>query len=225
MGGVGERPMSYGGRSTGTPPYTPGGSTPAPGRYPVGSGTPSPTYPYGGGQYGTPPDGGWNAQANGQSPQKPPGFWERYGSPIVQAGGMVVGGIIGKKAQENAMQRSPEELAALQGAQGIAGQAGRAGGELLNQGRDYLQRPAQYFQTLLGGNRAAMAQAVAGPTAQITSNYRGASRALDQQGVRGAARDQAVADLNRQRAGQIAGLTTGMQPYAAEQLASMGQNV
>jgi hypothetical protein len=69
-----------------------------------------------------------------------------------------------------------------------------------------------------------MAQAVAGPTAQITGNYRGAERALDQQGVRGAARDQAVADLNRERASKVAGLTTGMQPYAAEQLASMGNS-
>jgi hypothetical protein len=123
------------------------------------------------------------------------------------------------------MERSPEEQAALAGAQGAAGAAQQGGQQALTEGRDYLQKPAHYFETLLGGNRAAMAQAVAAPTAQISANYRGSERALNQAGVRGAARDVAVADLNRQRASQIAGLTTGVQPYAAEQLAGLGQNM
>ena len=40
--------------------------------------------------------------------------------------------------------------------------------------------------------------------------------------MRGAAKDVAEADLNRQRASQIAGLTTGVQPLAAQALAGMG---
>jgi len=215
--------------------YTPGGTTwPGVGGVPVSvgsgrtpgaeanaAGRPGPTYPAG---------AAGNAAAAGTSGggstgQAPGGFWGTYGPLIAQGAGVAVGGLAGKAATAMAQKRSPEELAALQGAQGVAGQARQAGGQLLQQGQQYLQQPGQYFQTLLSGNRAAMSQAVAAPTAQITGTYRGAQRALDQAGIRGAARDVAVADLNRQRASQIAGLTTGIQPYAAEQLTGMGQNM
>ena len=173
-------------------------------------------------QYTNPPvaaDAGGGTKPGG-TPSS--GFWEKYGPLIAQGGGLVGGMIAGQQATKMAQKRSPEEMAALQGAQGSASQLGRVGGQLTQQGQDYQRAPGQYFQTLLSGNRAAMSQAVAGPTAQITGNYRGAERNLNQQGIRGASRDQAAADLNRQRVSQIAGLTTGMQPYAAEQLAKLG---
>lgn len=156
-------------------------------------------------------------------PNRPASFGERYGPLIAQGAGLAVGAYAGKKATDMALKRSPEEQAALTGAQGAAGQLGTNGQQAWQRGNDLQQAPGQYFQTLLSGNRAAMSQAIAGPAAQITGNYRGAQRALDQSGVRGAARDVAVGDLNRDRVSKIAGLTTGMQPYAAEQLTSMGQ--
>jgi len=164
------------------------------------------------------------AQQEQPSGDRPASWAERWGPLIAQGAGVAAGALVGRQAQKNALKRSPEEQAALKGAQGAANQLGRVGGELTQQGQDYQRKPGQYFETLLNGNRAAMSQAVAGPTAQITGNYRGAERNLQQQGIRGAARDQAAADLNRQRVSQIAGLTTGMQPYAAEQLAKLGQD-
>jgi hypothetical protein len=197
-------------------------------------GSAQPTYPGGSpstglgwGRGGAAPTGG---QTGGQQQQQqppgdqPPGFWEKYGPLIAQGGGVVGGMLAGQQATKMAQKRSPEELAALGGAQGAAGQMGQLGGSLARQGQNYLADPAAYYQTLLGGNRAAMAQAVAGPTAQLTGVYRGAERNLNQQGIRGAARDLAATDLNRDRASKIAGLTTGVQPYAAEQLASLGNN-
>lgn len=160
------------------------------------------------------------------------GFWQNYGPLIAQGAGVAGGIYAGKKATSSAMERSPEEQTALTGAQGAAGTMLGAGrnlfgqaGALTGQGRDYLQGPANYYQTLLRGNRAAMAGAVAGPTAQLTDVYRGAERGLERSGVRGAARDVASADLNRQRASQIAGLTTGVQPAAAAGLAGLGSEV
>jgi hypothetical protein len=67
-----------------------------------------------------------------------------------------------------------------------------------------------------------MSQATAGARAGVTDIYRGAERGLEKSGVRGAQRDTAKAELGRQRASQIAGLTTGVQPFAAQQLMGIG---
>jgi hypothetical protein len=171
---------------------------------------------------GQAPATGGAQQQQTQAPQTQT-FAQKYGPLLTQGAGMAVGAYAGKKATDMAQKRSPEEQAALTAAQTSAGQLGRFGGQAWQQGQNLQQAPGQYFQTLLSGNRAAMSQALAGPTAQITGNYRGAQRGLDQAGVRGAARDVASADLNRDRVSKIASLSTGVQPYAAEQLTSMGQ--
>lgn len=134
----------------------------------------------------------------------------------------VGGGIASKFAQKNAMKRSPEEQAALAGASGAAGSMGRQGSELIGQGGGYLGQAGNYYSTLLGGNRAQMAQATAGPRAALTDVYRGAERGLERSGVRGAARDVATADLGRQRASSLSSLVTGVQPGAAAGLAGLG---
>lgn len=148
---------------------------------------------------------------------------------IAKGAGLIGGMLFGKKQQASAMQRSPEEQQAIGGLTGAAGNLNAAGAQLgqvgssLTQSGQALQRPAgNYYQTLLRGSRGAMAQAVAAPTAAITETYRGAERGLERSGVRGAAADVAKADLNRDRASRLAGLTTGVQGAAAESLAGMG---
>lgn len=141
---------------------------------------------------------------------------------IIKGGAALGGALFGKKAQKNAMARSPEEQLALQGAQQAATGLTQTGQSLLQSGQSSLGGATNYFQTLLRGSRPAMQQAVAAPTAAITDVYRGAERGLARSGVRGAARDVATSDLNRQQASQIAGLVTGMQPAAAQQLAGIG---
>lgn len=148
---------------------------------------------------------------------------------IAKGAGALVGGLMSRKAQKDALKRGPEEQAALSGLTQAAGnlnaagaQLGQVGGGLTQSGQQLQQGPANYYQTLLRGSRGAMANAVAAPTAAITETYRGAERGLERSGVRGAAKDVATADLNRQRASQIAGLTTGVQAGAADRLAEMG---
>lgn len=146
-------------------------------------------------------------------------WWANLG---IQAGGAVAGALAGRKATSMAQQRSPEELAALSGARGIGDQASRAASSILGESKPYMAQAGQYYQTLLRGSRPAMAQAVAGPSAEIGARYRGAERGLAQMGVRGAARDVAKANLNRQRASDVSGLITGLQPGAADALAKLG---
>lgn len=149
--------------------------------------------------------------------------WGAIGKGVATVGGSLLGGIFaGKKATKSAMQRSPEELQALQGAQTAAGTLTEQGKTLTGLGLPALSQSTDYYQTLLRGSRPAMAVATAGPRAALTDVYRGAERNLDRSGIRGAQRDVAEAELGRQRASQIGGLTTGVQPYAAEALNRTG---
>jgi hypothetical protein len=148
---------------------------------------------------------------------------------LASGGAAIAGTELARHAQSSAMKRSPEEQTALTGAQGSATGLQQGGQSLVKQGQstvesglNTLQQPTNYWSKLLGGNRASMAQATAAPRGAITDIYRGAERGVERSGVRGAARDVQKGELNRQRAGQIAGLTTGVQPAAAESLANIG---
>lgn len=144
---------------------------------------------------------------------------------IIKGGAMLGGSIFGRMAQGSAQKRSPEEAAAVSGAQTAATGLGRTGTELMGQGAPLLGQAGNYWQTLLRGSRPAMAQATAGPRAALTDIYRGAESNLERSGIRGAQRDVAAAELGRDRAGQIARLTTGMQPLAAQGVSDIGRTL
>lgn len=155
---------------------------------------------------------------------------------IIKGGAMLGSTLLGKKAaqgaQNSAMTRSPEEQTALTGAQNAGTSLQQGGAGLIKQGQattqsglNTLQQPTDYWSKLLGGNRASMAQATAGARGSITDVYRGAERGIERSGVRGAARDVQKGELNRDRAGKIAGLTTGVQPAAADALTNIGSGV
>src|SRR4051812_24640200 len=116
---------------------------------------------------------------------------------IIKGGASLGASLLGKKiagnAQTSAMKRSPEEQTDLTGATNAATSLGASGQNFLNagkqttqQGLDTLGGPTNYWQTLLGGNRAAMSQATAGSRGAISDIYSGASRNLERSGVRGA---------------------------------------
>lgn len=116
-------------------------------------------------------------------------------------------------AQNSALQQQTTGL----------GQAQAAGRGLLGDAQPWTQQAGSYYQKLLSGNRGAMNQATAGSAAQISATYRGAEQGLNRAMIRGGAKDTAVAELNRDRAGALAGLTTGVQPGAAAALGQLGQ--
>lgn len=152
--------------------------------------------------------------------------------PWIIKGGAALGSMImSKHSQKAAMKRTGEENAQLTGAEGAANSMQQGGTNMIQsgqqgvqQGQDNMSSAGGYWSKLMGGNRAQMAQATAGSRASITDIYRGAERGLERSNVRGAQRDVASADLNRDRAGKIAGLTTGVQPGAAAQLGDLGNS-
>lgn len=144
---------------------------------------------------------------------------------IIKGGAMLGGSLFAKHAQNSAMKRSGEEATAIGGMQNAAGDLTKAGNSLFAQGQPYQQQAGDYYSTLLRGNRSQMAMATAAPRAAITDIYRGAESNLERSGVRGANREVASAELGRDRASKIAGLTTGVQPGAAAALAGMGNTM
>lgn len=141
---------------------------------------------------------------------------------IVKGAGALIGGLWGRRQQKKAMERSPEEQQALGGAQRSAEALSTQGRTLTQAGLPAVYNATNYWQTLLGGNRAAQAQATAAPRGAITDQYRGAERNLERSNVRGATRDLAKAELARDMTGRIAALTSGVQPMAASQLGDLG---
>jgi hypothetical protein len=146
--------------------------------------------------------------------------------PMIASGiGALVSKKVGQKATAAAQERSPEEAAALSGATGAANTLSQTGSSLVSQGTGALGKAGSYYGTLLGGNRAAMAQATAAPRAQLQEGIRGAQTQLASSGIRGAARDQLSGNLMRQGASAVSGLTTGVQPMAAQGLGAVGSSL
>lgn len=146
--------------------------------------------------------------------------------PWIVKGGALLGGMLGgKKAQSSAQQRSPEEAYALNQGSQLGTSMGQQGTNLVQQGQQNLNPALNYYQALLGGDRAKQAQVTAAPRAAISDTYRGAEHGVERSGLRGATKDLATAELSRDRASKIAGLTTGVQPMAAGAVSDISTNL
>ena len=92
----------------------------------------------------------------------------------------------------------------------------------IGQGQMTMAQPAlnkamQHYMTLASGNRAAIGSELAPETNAALESYRGAEKGLSRSTPAGPARDRAIADMYRQRAGQI-----GMMPFQARAQAFQG---
>lgn len=146
----------------------------------------------------------------------------QYTRPAIGIGSSLLGSWIGSKSTQSAMQRTPEEQRALAGGQREAGFLAKQGTMLTQAGMPAVTGATDYYTALLRGNRAQMGLATAAPRAALTEQYRGAERGLERSGVRGATKELARAELSRDRASRVAGLTTGVQPMAAQALGGLG---
>jgi hypothetical protein len=143
----------------------------------------------------------------------------------IMGGQAIYGWIKNRQAAKQEQQARAQEQQMLTGATGVSNQLTQSGTNLTAQGMPGAQQAGSYYSTLLGGNRAQMAEATAGGRGAITDQYRGAERSLERSGIRGATGDLAKAELSRDRVGKIAGLTTGVQGQAANNLADLSTNL
>lgn len=149
--------------------------------------------------------------------------WLAVAAPYIAQGAGALWGYL--SSRNKAKKAEAERQRALGGAQGVSDLLTSQGTQLSRYAMPGVNQSLSYYQTLLGGNRARMAQATAGPRAAITDTYRGAERNLEHSGIQGASRDLASAELNRDRASRIAALTTGVQPAAAAAVGDLSTNI
>lgn len=121
-------------------------------------------------------------------------------------------------------RRSGEEKRLLNAQTNQLNQLSGQGASLFGAGMPAMRSAISYYDTLLRGDRASQAQALAGPMAGITDLYRGAEANMQRTGVRGGVKDLMTAQLGRDRTNQIGQLTAGVQPMAASALASLGSS-
>lgn len=136
-------------------------------------------------------------------------------------GSSLIGAKMGKSASEAAMQKTPEEQAAFANNSRLAGQQVSQGNEMFGAAMPAVRSSLNYYQTLLGGNRAARVGAVAPEAESIGSSYAGADKAVERGYVQGGQRDMALAENARSKAGAISRLTTGVRPMAAQGAANI----
>lgn len=144
--------------------------------------------------------------------------------PLIAAGIGAGGSIYAAHEARAGQQDANAASAPLIGAQtSLAQQQQRQGAQQFNFGFPLLQRSASYYGSLLNGNRASVTSTLAPTVSQINQTYSGASRNLDRMAP-GAGRDEARAELDRQRAGQVGGLPLQARQGAAASLMGLGES-
>jgi len=145
---------------------------------------------------------------------------------IAQAGGALLGKKLsgpskGQKAAIEGTQQSMQELRGisqplLQQGMGLAGQ----GAGYLAQGGRSLQPAAQYYGNILSSRRGAT-ESLAPETTTALEYYRGAE-GKTRRTMQGGARDYALAELDRQKVGQLANMLPAARANAAQGMERIG---
>jgi hypothetical protein len=141
---------------------------------------------------------------------------------LIAAGGSVAAAKIASNAADRQTQLGRDSLS----------QANQATARLTQQGQGAIDRAnpsidaaTKYYQTLLGGNRSAISQAVSPTTGAIRDTFAGARGGIEAGMARGGVRDLALANTNRDEANQVSRVYSGVQPGAAAALMSSGQGL
>lgn len=153
--------------------------------------------------------------------------------PLIQLGGVLLGGLFGRKSrEEKEAERASAEQARLQTtgmreAIGLGREFAPAAGRLMRMGGRAISPAVDYWQRILSGRTPAVA-ALAPEINQIIESYRAArtaGRAISPRGALGGTSaltrhvDEALVP------GQIAGLLATARPAAAGQLGTLGTNL
>lgn len=171
--------------------------------------------------------GGYNGPGGGGGFPK---FWRWFGGGGKAAGGGKVAAAAPYAAAGGGMlasylsnRKGGDEKAAL-AAQTDATRLGTAqSADLYNFGRPFLDQAGSYYSRLAKGDRAGMTAALTPEISAINESYAGAEKGLERSGVRGVARDVAVGELGREKAGRVSSLFPVARNNAMSAVAQLGQ--
>jgi len=126
--------------------------------------------------------------------------------------GAIAGHKAAKKQEQQVTAANQAQAESTQAQMGLSKSLSDYAGSQFRMAQPALSAGLGYYQKLLGGDRATIQGAIAPDVAGINTAYEGTQKYLEQQGVRGGAKDYATAEAERQRVGQI-----GMLPFLARQ--------
>lgn len=145
-------------------------------------------------------------------------------APLALKGGMALGlSALGKKLSSGAGKMSPYQLTAFTGAQNAATGLARSGADATEAGTRDLNAVTDYYTRLAKGDRTELTSALTPEIKGISDLYRGAGKNLDRVGVRGAARDEAEAEIGREKASRIGSLLTSARAEGTAGLDNLGR--
>ena len=141
----------------------------------------------------------------------------------IKAGTMIGGSLLGKKLSGPSKQQSAATAgtgAAQQQLLGASQPLLNTGADLTQQGAGSLSKATNYYGQILG-NRGSMREALAPETATALDYYKGAEGKANRTMV-GGARDNAVAELEREKVGKMALMLPKARAAAAQGITQAG---
>ena len=144
-------------------------------------------------------------------------------TPLIGAGITAAAGYLSSRNSNKAQEQLTGQQQGLVNEQTSLSRLLRGQGEkTFNMSAPAYGAGLNFYKTLVYGGPGALRQQMSGENSLTNQVYQGAKMGLDRSGMRGGVGDQAKAALDRQRAGQIAGVIPGIRENAASKLLSGG---
>lgn len=144
---------------------------------------------------------------------------------IGAAGSLFAGKKVADATRKASLFRSPEEQQYQSALTALTRQQTQQGADLYSRALPVLTQAGDYQARLLRGNPADLAELTGGERALTRQSYAGADRAVERSGLRGMARDRALASNKQALAGSLSMLTKGIRGQAAGALQNLGTSM
>lgn len=143
-------------------------------------------------------------------------------APFIPAIAGGIASLFGNKKSDTQTQATAAQQQSAQQQSDLAKSLQDYSGKMFSATQPALTAGMSYYQKLLAGGRSDVQSAIAPDVAGINTAYEGTQKYLEQQGVRGGARDNAIAESERERVGKIGMLPFLARKDAASNLTSIG---
>jgi hypothetical protein len=132
-----------------------------------------------------------------------------------------IGGLFGNRKTD-----AEKQMEALAGQQSqLARTISDIAGKNFSMAQPALAKAMSYYQTLATGNRGAVNGLLAPQYGQVTDYYRGAEKGIESRSPAGPQRERAIAELYRQKAGQLGMMPMQARSDAVGKLGEMGTSL
>jgi hypothetical protein len=144
---------------------------------------------------------------------------------IVPAAASIAASYFANRSDTSKQQPYMDALNKNAGSQSsLANSLERQGGKVFSLSYPAFTKALDHYQTLLSGNRGAVGAYMSPIMQQVNDTYKGAATGIERGAMRGGERDQALAGLKQQQAGQVGGAQMSMMPAAAQGLSGLAQS-